>query len=60
MWLRLGNTNNKQSPTWIQEEKEQNTAWIQKKTRQDTTWIQREMVRKNISTAWRQRKKENK
>ena len=41
MWLRLGQTKKKLSPTWRQEEKESNTAWRQKETVQDTTWRQR-------------------
>ena len=60
MWLRLGKTKKKSSPTWIQEEKELNPAWRQKETGQDTTWRQKKTVQKNVSTAWRQRKEENK
>ena len=60
MWLRLGKTKNKLSPTWRQEEKESNPSWIQKDTGQDKTWRQRKMVRENVSTVWRQKKKENK
>ena len=60
MWLRLGQTNNKLSPTWRQEEKEYHLAWQQKEKGQDTTWRQRNMVRTYIFTAWRQRENENK
>ena len=35
MWLRLGKTKNKSSPTWRHEEKESNPSWIQKDTGQD-------------------------
>ena len=38
MWLRLGQTNNKLSPTWRQEEKYTNAAWRQNDTGQDTAW----------------------
>ena len=37
IWLRLGQTKKKSSPTWRQEEKESNPAWRQKETGQDTT-----------------------
>ena len=42
MWFRLGQTKNKLSPTWIQEDKESNPEWRQKETGQDTAWRQRE------------------
>ena len=40
MWLRLGQTMNKYSPKWRQEDKESNPEWIQKETGQDTAWRQ--------------------
>ena len=46
MWLSLGQTKNKSSPTWRQEEKESNTACMQKEKGQDITWRQRKMVQK--------------
>ena len=46
IWLRLGQTNNKPSTTWRQEEKEFNQSRRQTETGQDTTWRQRKMVRK--------------
>ena len=60
MWLRLGQTKKKPIPTWRQEEKESNPEWRQKDTGNDTTWRQRKMVRKNVSTAWKQNKNKNK
>ena len=46
MWLSLGQTKKKLSPTWRHEDKESNPAWRQKDTGQDTTWRQSKMVQK--------------
>ena len=46
IWLRLGQTNNKPSTTWRQDEKESTPLWRHKQTGQDTTWRQRKMVPK--------------
>ena len=40
MWLSLGQTKNKYSPTWRHEDKESNPEWRQKETGQDTAWRQ--------------------
>ena len=42
MWLCLGQTKKKPSPTWRQEDKESNPVWRQKDKIQDTAWIQKE------------------
>ena len=60
MWLRLGQTRKKSSPTWRQEKKESSPVWKQREIEQDTTWIQRKIIQKNVSTAWRRRKNQSK
>ena len=59
MWLRLGQTKNKSSPTWRQEENELNPAWRQNETGQGIKWRQTKKER-NFSAACIQNKKGNK
>ena len=47
MWLRLGRTKNKSSPTWRQEENELKSVWVRNDTGQGITWRQKK--RKEIS-----------
>ena len=49
IWLRVGQTNKKSSPAWIQEDKESNPVWRQNETGHDTAWRQRKNKNKHKS-----------